>query len=292
MRISDQQIISLTQFQINADYEQLQQAQTELATGRQINSPSDNPIGAAAALELQGNLAQTNQFAATANDTLSWLQTTDTSLSGINDALTQVRALAVQGSNGTLTLDQQQAIAGNVSQLLQQAVQEANATYGGRYVLAGYQTGTQPFTLNSTGVQYNGDGGNMTREIAVGQTMQVNTPGNTPALSAVFSALFQVQQDLQNGNTSAVSNDIGSIDQAQDQLLVTQTTVGAKINRIQAEQTSIQTTQTNLQTQLSNLVDADMAQAAVDFSTRQATYQAALNAAAKVIQPSLLEFLK
>ena len=49
MRISDQQIIALTQFQMNADYDQLSQAQTVLATGRQINTPSDNPIGAATA---------------------------------------------------------------------------------------------------------------------------------------------------------------------------------------------------------------------------------------------------
>lgn len=293
MRISDQQIIALTQFQMNADYDQLSQAQTVLATGRQINTPSDNPIGAAAALELQGTLAQTNQFASTASDTLSWLQTTNSSLSSVTDMLTQARTLAVQAANGTLTSDERQAIATNVGQLLQQAVQNANATYGGRYVLAGFKTNTAPFTLTPSGVQYNGDSGQMMREISAGQTMQINTPGSSSALGATFNAMYQLQQDLQNNNATAIGGaDLAAIDGANDQMLVAQAGVGASINRIQGDQNTLQTTQDSLTGQISTLVDANMAQAAVNFSTYQATYQAALSAASKIIQPSLLEFLK
>ncbi len=75
-------------------------------------------------------------------------------------------------------------------------------------------------------------------------------------------------------------------------MLLAQAGVGAGINRIQQVQTAIQAAQTNLTGQISNLVDANVAQASIDFSTRQATYQASLSAAAKVVQPSLLEFLK
>ena len=293
MRVSDQQIIALTQFQLNADYEQLAQAQTVLATGRQINTPSDNPIGAAAALELQGTLAQTNQFSSTASDTLSWLQTTESSLGGVADMLTQARTLAVQAANGTLTPDERQAIASNLGQLLQQAVQNANGTYSGRYVLSGFKTNTAPFTLTPSGVQYNGDGGQMVREISAGQTMQINTPGNTPALGAAFNAMYQLQQDVQNNNGSAIgSTDLAAIDSANDQMLVAQANVGAGINRIQSDQNTLQTTQNSLTGQISTLVDANMAQAAVNFSTYQATYQAALSAASKIMQPTLLQFLQ
>lgn len=296
MRISDRQIIDLTQYQMNNDYDQLAQAQTVLSTGRQINTPGDNPVGAAAALELQDHLAQTNSFDATASDTLSWLQTTDGSLNSVNDALLQARTLAVQGANGTLTQDQQQAIAANVAQLLQTAVQAANATYNGHYVLSGYKTTTAPFAITTggsgTAVNYQGDNNAIQREISPGQTMQINMPGST-ALPAVFQAIARLQSDLQSGNTAAISGaDLQALDQAHDGLLVAQAQVGASVNRVQAVQTSIQTTQVSLSGQYSQLVNADMAKAAIDFSTRQATYQAALSAAAKVIQPTLLEFLK
>lgn len=296
MRISDQQVISQSVYDMNADYEQMAQAQTVISTGRQINTPSDNPIGTAVALELQGNLAQSNQFTTTANDTLTWLQTTDTSLSGVGSALLQVRSLAVQGANGTLTQSEMRDIAANIDQVLQQAVESANGTDAGRYVLSGFQTNTVPFAVNgamgSRGVTYQGDSGAIKREISPGQTMQINATGNT-ALPAVFSAMIQVENDLLAGNTSAVGGaDLQAIDQAQDGLLLAQGTVGASINRIQAIQATLQTTQTNLTGQISQLVDANMAQAAVNFSTTQAKYQAALSAAAKVQQPSLLEFLK
>ncbi len=296
MRISDQQILALAQYQMNADYDQLAQAQTVLATGRQINTPADNPVGAAAALELQDHQAQTNSFSTTASDTLSWLQTTDTGLSSVNDALIQARTLAVQGGDATLTPDQLQAIAANVSQLLQTAVQAANATYDGRYVLSGDKTNTPPFAITTSGgvtsVTYQGDSNAIQREISPGQMMQINTPGST-ALPQVFAAIAQLQNDLQSGNTAAISGtDLQALDDAHDGLLVAQAGVGANINRIQSVQSTIQTTQLNLSSQYSQLVDADMATAATNFSERQATYQAALSAAAKVIQPTLLDFLK
>src|SRR5579871_923503 len=211
MRISDQQIADLREYEINDAYARLAQAQTVISTGKQISAPGDDPIGTAAALRLQGQIAQNRAFSSTASDTLSWLQTTDSSLSGVNDALVQARSLAVQGANDTLTVQQRQDIAANVSQIMAQAVQAANADYGGRYVLGGYQTGKPPFVLNANNgnptVTYQGDGGTMQREVSPGQMMQINTPGST-ALPAVFSALSQLQADLESGSSASVSNDI------------------------------------------------------------------------------------
>jgi flagellar hook-associated protein 3 FlgL len=183
-----------------------------------------------------------------------------------------------------------------VAQLLQTAVQAANATYDGRYVLSGYKTSTVPFAITTTGgvasVSYQGDGNAIQREVSPGQMMQINTPGST-ALPQVFAAIAQLQNDLQSGNTAAIGGaDLQALDDAHDGLLVAQAGVGANINHIQSVQNTIQTTQLNLSNQYSQLVDANMATAATNFSERQATYQAALNAAAKVIQPTLLDFLK
>lgn len=296
MRVSDQQVYAQAQYSINADYERMAQAQTVLSTGKQINTPADNPIGTGVALELQANLAQSNQFSTTATETLTWLQTTDKALGNVGDVLIKVRSLAVQGANGTLTKGEQQSIAANIDQLLQQAVQEANAQDAGRYVLSGYQTATPPFAISggagSRVVAYQGDAGAIQREISPGQTMQVNVTGNT-ALPAVFSAIIQVENDLQNGNGAAAGGaDLQALDQAHDGLLVAQATVGAGVTRIQAVQSTLQATQNSLTGQISQLVDANMAQAAINFSTAQATYQAALSAASKAFQPSLLEFLK
>lgn len=292
MRVSDQQLVALTEYGMNAAYHNMAQAQTVLATGHQINTPADNPIGTATALSLQANLAQTAGYSGAIDNATGWLQTTEGALSSVNDALTQVRTLAVQGSNDTLSASERQSLAAQVGQIVAGAVNAANATFGGRYVLSGFQTSTAPFSLTpGTSVTYHGDAGVISPELAAGQSVQTNLPGST-ALPAVFSAMLAVQNDLQANNGTAVGADLGTVDSAQNGLLMAQATVGATTSRVQQLGASADSLQTDLKTRISGLVDADLAQASVEFSTRQAAYQAALAAAAKVVMPSLLDYLK
>jgi flagellar hook-associated protein 3 FlgL len=296
VRISDQQVTDLRVYEVNSAYESLTQAQTVLSTGRQINTPSDNPVGTGTALGLQARLSQNAAFLTTANDAESWMQTTSNALNGVNSALLQVRTLAVQGANDTLTPDERTALAAQVGQLIRQGVEAANATYNGQYVLSGRQTLTIPFTAATatTGavtVTYQGDSGTLNRELSTGVTSQINVAGST-ALPAVFSAMSQLQSDLLSGNASTISGDLSTIDQAQSGLLLAQTTAGAITNRITAVQGSLQIAVTNLTNQYSGIVNADFAKATVDFNARNTTYQAALTTAAKVVQSSLMDFLK
>lgn len=293
MRITDQQMAQQMKDQINSAYELMAQTQTQLATGRRINSPSDDPVGTAVVLDLQGRLAQNAQFSSTVTDTKQWLQTTDTAISGVNDALIQARTLGVQAANGALTSDERQAIAANIGQLIQQSVDSANGSYAGRYVLSGSQTNTAPFVYNaaSGAVTYQGDSVQMQREIGPGVLMNINTPGGT-ALSPAFAAMTQLMQDVTSGSTTQISNDLQPIDAAQSGIMVAQANVGASLNRIQAADSSLQSTNLAMTTQSSSLTDVDFASASVDFASRQAAYQAILQASAKATQQSLIEFLK
>lgn len=293
MRISDQQMVQQMKDQIDSAYAAMAQTQTELATGKQINAPSDNPVGTAVALDLQGRLAQNTQFSTTATDTQQWLQTTDTALSGVNDALIKARTLGVQAANATMTADEQQAIAANIGQVIQQAVDSANSNYAGRYVLSGSQTSTVPFTYDATNATatYQGDNASIQREISPGVLMTVNTPGGA-ALNPAFAAMTQLYQDVKAGNVSQISADLAPIDSAQSQIMVSQANVGASLNRTQAVQTSLQSINLNLTSQSSAVTDVDFASATLDFSEQQTAYQAILQASAKAVQPSLLQFLQ
>jgi flagellar hook-associated protein 3 FlgL len=300
VRISDQQITAAREYQVNAAYERLSAAQTVVSTDRRINAPADDPNGTAVALELQGRMAQTTQFSSTADATLSWLQSTDSALNGVNSVVSKARTLAVQGANDTLTASERQALAAQVGQLIQEGIQSANTDYAGQYVLAGYQTGTVPFVLNgSTGnVDYNGDGGNMIREVNQGVTMQINMPGangknGTGPVPTAFVALLKLQSDLQSGNVAGIGGaDLAALDQASSGVLLAQATNGAAIGRVTVLQTTLQTQQTTYKAQYSGIVDADFAQATIDYNTQQATYEAALTVAGKSVEPSLLAFLK
>ncbi len=294
MRISDRQIVATREYQINSAYENLARAENVVSTDRNVNSPADDPYGTSIALRLQASEDQNTQFSSTASDTLAWLQSTTSALEGVNSALTQARALAVQGGDGTLTTDEMQTLATQVGQLVQEGIQSANTDYAGRYVLSGFQTSTVPFSLNTStnSVDYSGDNGAIVREVSPGVTMQINTPGST-AVPAAFAAMIQLETDLQSGNTSSVTGaDLTAIDSASSGILVAQASVGAATTRVTALQTTLSTQLSALKDQYSNIVDADLAQASITYTSDQATYQAALTVAGKSVEPSLLSFLQ
>ncbi|HEY7067133.1 MAG TPA: flagellin, partial [Chloroflexota bacterium] len=173
-------------------------------------------------------------------------------------------------------------------------VQFGNTTLQGQRIFAGAKTNADPFSLNSgppTTVAYAGDSGQVNREIATGVTVAVNSPGDT-TLSTSFAALISLRDHLQAGDSTSVGQtDIGGLDAALNTVLTSQATNGAKINRLQAAQAQQQTNQTQLAGLLSNVQDTDYAAAISEFQQQSTVYQASLQAMAKVIQPSLLDYL-
>jgi flagellar hook-associated protein 3 FlgL len=169
---------------------------TQLSTGKRINHPSDDPVGAARALDLSHLTADAAQYQRNITSANARLGLEDQSLSNVSGVLGRVRTLLLQAANGTQTDDTRGDIAAEMVQLRQQLLGQANSKDGqGEYIFAGNRTGTQPFA-SQNGVSYMGDDGQ--RMVAAGPGLQVATgdPG-----SAVFA-------DIPTGNgTFAISAD-------------------------------------------------------------------------------------
>jgi flagellar hook-associated protein 3 FlgL len=169
---------------------------TQLSTGKRINHPSDDPVGAARALDLSHLTADAAQYQRYITSANARLGLEDQSLSNVSGVLGRVRTLLLQAANGTQTDDTRGDIAAEMVQLRQQLLGQANSKDGqGEYIFAGNRTGTQPFA-SQNGVSYMGDDGQ--RMVAAGPGLQVATgdPG-----SAVFA-------DIPTGNgTFAISAD-------------------------------------------------------------------------------------
>ena len=169
---------------------------TQLSTGKRINQPSDDPVGAARALDLSHLTADTAQYQRNITSANARLGLEDQSLSNITNVLGRVRTLLLEASNGSQSDDTRGDIAAEMVLLRQQLLGQANGKDGqGDYIFAGNRTGTEPFA-SQNGVSYVGDDGQ--RMVAAGAGLQVATgdPG-----SAVFV-------DIPTGNGSfAISAD-------------------------------------------------------------------------------------
>jgi len=171
---------------------QVAHTQLEVATGKRILSPSDDPAGASRALNLTHASAANAQYQRNIDAADSRLGNEDQTLSSVTDVLQRVRTLALEGANGTLSDGDRKNLATEVRQRLAQLVQLANTKdANGEYIFAGNATRTQPFVQNGSSVAYLGDQGQRAIAIAPGQTVATGDPGsdvfqNIPAGNGTF----------------------------------------------------------------------------------------------------------
>jgi flagellar hook-associated protein 3 FlgL len=269
--------------------------QEQLTTGRVINRPSDSPSGTNSAMQLREQLTQNAQYMRNANDGLARLGNTDTVLTSMMDSVRRVRDLTLQGmSTGSMGPQAREALAMEVSQLQDALVSQANTTHLGMPLFGGTTTGKVAYEKNAGVVEYVGDAGEVKRRIGANDNVRVDIRGNEvfgPGGSDLFTVVGNIATNLKD-NPSALSTDIDALDAAMERLTTSLADVGSRYNRLEGGMRINKDAELSLQDSLSNIENVDMARAMVDLQMNEVAYQAALGATARVLQPSLLDFLR
>ncbi|MEO0435482.1 MAG: flagellar hook-associated protein FlgL [Pseudomonadota bacterium] len=202
-RISTLQIFQSGVSTILARQTELARTQQELATGRSILSPSDDPTGAIQILDIEEDLRQVDQFQRNSSLAESQLSLEDTTLSNVVSVLQRVRELTVQANNATSGPEQRSAIAQEIDSRLDELLDLANTRDANdEFIFAGFQATSQPFTRSGATVNYAGDDGQRFVQIAAGSQVAVRDSGSrvflaVPAGNGSFD--FSV-----SGNTGSV----------------------------------------------------------------------------------------
>jgi flagellar hook-associated protein 3 FlgL len=276
----------------------------QMSTGKVITRPSDDPYAAGRALSLHNELEGIRQQTRNVTEANGWMTITDTALGHIGDMAQLARELVVQGSTDTLSQTDRDALATQIDQLIGGMKQEANATYDGRYVLAGARTNVAPYDSKVLPVGsapndgFGGDGYKQMREIGPGVTLQVNVSGDevlggVPGDGKMIDVLRTVATHLRSSATAPLgTSDLKALTGQIENLLGVRARVGAGMNRLETAESRLAETEESATTLLSNVEDADMAKTLIDYSTQQAVYQSALNAGSRIVQSSLLDFLR
>jgi flagellar hook-associated protein 3 FlgL len=273
--------------------DRLARVQEQLTTGRIINRPSDDPTGATSAMRLRVSVAQQRQYDRNANDARAWLEQVDSTLSSMTSQVRKARELAVQGANsGAMGPQALEALATEVDQLREGLIATANASYLGRPVFGGITDGTQAYDAAGTWV---GVPGSVMR--TVGDSVQVRVDVEGPTAfgadgDSLFDHLTVLADALRSGNTAAVTASIDTLASDGARITDTQSAVGARAARVEQAQQAAGDAELSLKSSLSELENTDLAKATVDLKLQEVAYQAALAATARVLQPSLLDFLR
>lgn len=272
--------------------------QEKLSTGRRINRPSDDPVGLVSSLRLRTGLAESEKYQGNVDDAIGWLNSNDTALGQAVDILHRARELTVRGASDTLPQASRDAIAQEIIQLREQMVQIANTSHDGRFIFGGFRTTQAPY---DSAYNYLGDlAANIDYEIGVNIKMTVNITGNAvfspaslPPGTDVFDVLTGIENDLGTGNSNSLSNTrLGQLDIAIDNLLSLRSEVGAKTNRLELTRSRLEEATLNLSGLLSKTEDIDTAEVITQLQMQENTYRTALAAGARIIQPTLMDFLR
>jgi flagellar hook-associated protein 3 FlgL len=292
MRVTESMIYNTATSSLSTDLAALQSITEKVSSTKQLNRPSDNPADVRSAVGLRDILAQLNQFIRNIDNASSKVSAMDTALSSAGDLIQRANELAIEGANGTLDAGQRQAIAAEVAQLTEAMAQDASAKVGDEYIFSGFRVDRAPFQVTGPGQvgAYQGDQGVQIARVGPASTMQINLSGDAVFQPAI-AALTQLQADLNTGQPVQQST-LSQISSALQTLLQARATVGARANRLDDAKTSQQDLVTSNQALLSQLEDADMPSAITELTKRQTTYQATLAVTARVMQTSLIDYLR
>jgi len=292
--------------------QRLQQLQTESATGQRIQEPEDDPSAVQQVLNMQSKSSELQQY----QSNIATLQGTATAagsaVSGLQQIVTRLSDIATSAGSGTVSQQDLDAYATEVSQLITEAVSTANTQYNGDYLFGGTISNQAPFVATTdangqiTSVAYRGNKSTTSAEIAQGVTLSVVSPGANTSGSGpsglitdsrtgadLFAHMISLHNDLLSGNVQAITNtDLPALTADQQNQILYSTNINVAEGRLTAATTAAQNQQTSLTTLISNDADADLAQTITSLSQAQYAYQAALQTGATILKQSLLDYLQ
>ena len=323
MRVSDNVNFGVVRDSITRSRSRMENLQTQNATLKKLNRPSDDPVGAAKVLEVRTDKVNNDQFQNNAKLAEAFLNNTDHALSDLSEVIMRAKEIAInQSSNASSTPETRVGVAEEVKQLYQQSIATGNRRIGDRYIFGGYKT-TQP-PLDSEG-NYLGDDGEMMTEIGREVYIGMNIPGlhafNTipegsgdmrrlnekqvpnrtlasedeeahPQNINLFQELKTLRVALLTGDTDSIRGTLDRFDALLGTVVATRAKVGSRIQGIQGNISAMERHNITNAQLTSTIEDADMTQVVSDLAKEETVFKSSLASSKHLIQPTLLDFLR
>ena len=297
MRVSNRQIMDTMTKNLFQNEKRLLELQNKISSGKRINQPSDDPLGMKRVLDYRKVLAQIKQYKKNIAYGETWLKDTESVLGSVSDLLRRAKEIAVYQATGTSTAQTREIAAQEVKNLYDQIIQLANSKWKGNFIFAGYQTKTNlpPFSRDEDyNATYQGDTGKIEVIVGEGNKVTINLHGQEVFSQEVdiFLTLKELKESLENNDPEMIGSLVEEIDKAFNQIDRYRAEIGARINRLESAENYWNNLKLNIEKALSDTEDADLTEVMTDLLSQQAVYQASLATTARIIQPSLIDFLR
>jgi flagellar hook-associated protein 3 FlgL len=299
MRVTQSMLTQNMLRNLSQSYSRLGKIQDQLSTGKKITRPSDDPVVAIKGMTYRTNLTEVEQFKRNFSEAHNWIETSDSALDEATQVLHRIRELVVQASNDTYETSQRQHIAKEISELKDHLVSIANTQVAGKYIFNGTNTLNPPVNLADPINKVSTNTQQVKIELLKGIQIPVNvdptkvfTYSATPG-DGLFSDLEALENDLQAGKTGQDLNQyLQYLDKHLSNILSERAELGARNNRIELMEARVNEQEVIAHRILSDNEDADIERVITDLKTLESVHRAALGVGARIIQPTILDFLR
>jgi flagellar hook-associated protein 3 FlgL len=293
VRVTQSMLSSNMQRHLSRSYERLGDIQDKLMTGKKIVRPSDDPVVAMKGMTYRSNLTEIEQYQRNLSEAFTWIENSDSALEHATSVLHRARELIIQIKNGTYGAADRQAVKKEIEQLKEDLVSVANTQVAGKYIFNGTDILSQPVDpATATPTATPGRNASFTVEVAKGVRLPVNVDPDNVFDAALFNTFKNIEADLQVNNDTNLDQYLSELDQYLGNIVDERAELGARTNRLELVQDRMSKQEVIANKNISDNEDADMERIITDLKTQESVHRAALGVGARIIQPTLLDFLR
>ncbi len=269
--------------------------QDQLSSGKRLQKMSDDPVSGRRALVGRIELFEGGRYIENIEKSIAFMDATDATMSEISKLFDSAKDIAVQGANGTQDEASRRALAQSTDSVLESLVDLTNTVHDGRYLFSGTASFTKPFELNAARdhATYLGELDSFQIDVSFSSRATVNPDGHSLWKNDVdiFDAVIELRDALEANDPQAITNMIAEIDEASAHVSTVQGQLGGRVERLELSRVQLESAQVHLGEIISREEDVDIAETIMSFQTAQTALEASLQAGARVVQRTLLDFL-
>lgn len=293
MRITQSMLANNFLRNLSKSYERLGDYQDQLSTGKRITRPSQDPVVAMKGMNYRTELTEIQQYQRNLSEVRNWMDNSDAALDKATKALHRIRELAVQASNDSYEAGQRENISKEVEQLKEHLIDIANTKVNNKFIFNGTDTNSARFDPNGDLIAPPGNNEDVNIEVSDGVQIKANITPDNVFSEALFDDLDNLINDLQAGASGdTISQHLTILDDHINNVVNERADLGARMNRVDLIDDRLSAREVVASRILSDNEDADIEEVIMNLKTQESIHRAALSTGARIIQPTLIDFLR
>jgi len=292
MRVTHSMLVRNTLIRVNQNKTNLNDLNNAISTGKKLIEASDDPVNFTRVSKFKTTISQYEQYMRTINGANGWAETTESALQEIISLVKDAKDVAIRGADASTFEPTREALAQTIDAKIGELIDQANTKYAGKNIFAGTETQIgRAFSISGDVVTYVGNTEQINRKIADNLNLSINITGQEIMDTGIFSALTDLRAALNNDDLTTINASIDVLATVEENLLHLSTESGLVMNQLSLTEGRLESTIYDLEKFVSRDEDVDMAEAIVKYESEEIAYQAAMQAATKILKLNIMDYL-